>query len=384
MNYNFDEIIDRRQTNSSKWDVKENELPLTTADMDFKTAPEIISELKDKVAAGIFGYENPSEDYFAAVKSWFHSEHQTEIQRDWMLFSTGVIPALSSIVRRLTHPAENVVVQSPVYNIFFNSIENNGRRALENKLIYNPETREYQIDFVDLKKKLQEPQTTMMILCNPHNPTGNVWSKSELEKIAAYCNENQVILVSDEIHGDLVLEGNGYTPLFSIDPSLTNQAISLTSPSKTFNLAAIHAATVIVKNPFLRYQIDRGLNNDEIAEPNLTAIPGTIAAYRYGAPWLKELKSYLRDNRQLVEDTLDNKINGIKLVNGQATYLLWLDCSLINKSSIEIVEEIRNQTGLILSPGKIYRGNGDHFLRISIAYPRKVLKDALSRLIQAI
>ncbi|BDR57846.1 MalY/PatB family protein [Xylocopilactobacillus apicola] len=377
MNYNFDEIIDRRGTDSSKWQVSANELPLTIADMDFKTAPEIISDLKDKVATGVFGYENPPEEYFAAVIDWYQKMHHAKIQREWMIFATGVIPALSSLVRRLSRPAENVVVQSPVYNIFYNSIENNGRKVLENQLAYDKKTRTYRIDFLDLAAKLEDPQTTMMILCNPHNPTGQVWSPDTLERIVKLCCDNHVVLISDEIHGDLVLDGPDYTPIFSLEPELRNHTVALVSPSKTFNVAALHAATVIVPEPFLRHAVDRGLNNEELAEPNLAAIPGTIAAYRYGSPWLAELKSYLLDNRQLVEDALTDQM---KLVKGSATYLLWLDCSAFEVSSGQLAAEIRQQTGLILSPGKIFRGNGDQFLRMNIAYPRKVLKDALKRL----
>lgn len=373
MKYNFDEVINRLQTNSSKWAVKEGELPMTIADMDFKTAPEIVDALQTKVKTGVFGYENPSDEYFEAIKDWYFKEHQASIDKEWMIFATGVVPVLSSVVRRLTHPGENIIVQSPVYNIFFNSIENNGRKAMESRLVYDGT---YQIDFADLKKKLADPQTTMMILCNPHNPTGQVWSRETLTKIASLCSDHHVVLVSDEIHGDLVLQEPDYTPIFTLDSKLRNQTIAIVSPSKTFNLAALHAATVIVPDPFLRHQVNRGLNNEELAEPNLTAIPGSIAAYRQGAPWLKELKKYLLSNRQLVANT----ITDFKLVSGPSTYLLWLDASRFNTTSDELANQIREKTGLILSPGSIYRGNGDQFLRMNIAYPKSVIEEALYRL----
>jgi cysteine-S-conjugate beta-lyase len=373
MKYDFDEIINRYQTNSSKWAVKEGELPLTIADMDFKTAPEIIAALETKVKMGVFGYEDPSDEYFDAVKDWYFKEHQANIEKEWMIFATGVVPVLSSVVRRLTHPGENIVVQSPVYNIFFNSIENNGRKPLENKLVYDGS---YHIDFADLEQKLADPQTTMMILCNPHNPIGQVWSRDTLTRIAGLCHEFHVVLVSDEIHGDLVLEKPDYTPIFSLDSEHRNQTISIVSTSKTFNLAALHAATVIVPDPFLRHQVNRGLNNEELAEPNLTAIPGSIAAYRKGEPWLKELKKYLLSNRQLAA----NELTDFKLVSGSATYLLWLDASKFNKNSDELANQIREETGLILSSGSIYRGNGNQFLRMNIAYPKAIIEEALSRL----
>lgn len=383
MIYNFDQIINRRNTNSIKWKVNSHELPLTIADMDFSTAPEIIQALNDKIATGVFGYEDVPSSYFAAVKAWYLKQHQVNLPSEWQLFVTGVIPALSSIVRRLTHPGEQILVLSPVYDIFYHSIENNGRITRECPLIYDRQKRKYQINFEDLTAKLAEPQTTMMILCNPHNPIGQVWSQEILTQILQLCKKYQVILVSDEIHGDLVLEKPDYTPILSLDSDLNNQTIALVSTSKTFNLAALHAATAIIPNSYLRYEVNRGFNNDEIAEPNFAAVTATIAAYEKGAPWLDSLKSYLTQNKQLVRQVLDEKISKVKLVPGNATYLLWLDCTDIPESSTKIVTKIAHHTGLILADGAIYRGNGSHFLRMSIACPRAELQDALSRLVAA-
>ena len=380
MKYNFDEIIDRRNTNSIKWAVKENELPLTVADMDFKTAPEIVEAIKTKVATGVFGYEMPTQEYFDAVRDWYRDQHQAEIKNDWQIFVTGVVPAISSIVRRLTRPAEKIVVQTPVYNMFFHSIENNGRFVNENKLVYDPSSHTYQIDFDDLAERLADPQTTMMILCNPQNPTGIVWSKEDLLRILELCHQNHVVLVSDEIHGGLVLSEDSYHPIFSVSEELRNQTITLVSPSKTFNVAALHAATAIVPDPDLRYQVSRGINNDELAEPNLAAIPGSIAAYCEGKAWLTELKGYLRANRELVKEALQTDLKGMHLVDGGATYLLWLDCSSFNKDASDLVSEIRQKTGLILADGGVYRGNGKQFMRMAIACPKATLKDALERL----
>ncbi|KRM78395.1 cystathionine beta-lyase PatB [Lapidilactobacillus dextrinicus DSM 20335] len=383
MTYDFKSITNRRQTNSIKWQIGESELPMWIADMDFKTAPEIIEALHQKIELGIFGYEAPNSEYFEAVSHWYQSEHHTTSKTDWLLFTTGVIPALSAIIRQVSHVGDNIVVQTPVYNMFFNSIENNGRHVVTNELIYQPETGNYKLDFTDLESKLADPLTTMMILCNPHNPIGKVWTKDDLRQIATLCQEHHVILVSDEIHGDLVLNGPDYTPLFALAADFSN-TITLVSPSKTFNIAAIHAATVIVPDQILRQQVARGLNITGLAKPNLLAIPGTIAAYTQGHEWLKELKQQLRKNQNTVQEFITQNLPQITITPTKATYLLWLDCRQITNNSQQLAEFIRQETGLILNAGDIYRGNGHDFLRMNIACPPSLLQDGLKRFRQGI
>lgn len=379
MMYDFQTITNRRQTDSIKWAVAENELPMWIADMDFKTAPEITAALQEKLALGIYGYEEPREDYFASVAHWYQKVHHARVNTDWLLFATGVIPALSSIVRRVSHVGDNVVVQTPVYNIFYNSIVNNGRHVLANELVYDEKNATYEIDFADLEAKLAEPLTTMMILCNPHNPIGKVWSQTDLINIATLCQKYHVILVSDEIHGDLVLSGSDYTPLFSLATDFP-KTITLVSPSKTFNVAALHAATVIVPEDNLRQQVNRGLNTDEVAEPNLLAIPGTIAAYTQGHDWLVALKEQLRQNQTTVAQFLQKKLPELHLVPQSATYLLWLNCREICEDAEQLATFLRQDTGLYLNAGNVYRGNGHYFLRMNIACPPATLQDGLKRL----
>ena len=295
-----------------------------------------------------------------------------------MIFSTGVIPALSSIVRRVSHIGDNVVVQEPVYNIFYNSIENNGRHVVSNDLI--PKADHYEINWSDLEAKLADPLATMMIFCNPHNPIGQVWTTEEVQKIAELCHKHHVTLVSDEIHGDLVRYGDDYRPAFSVKGHAKDAIISLVSPSKTFNVAALHAATVIVPDKNLRHIVERGLNSDEVAEPNLLAIPGTIAAYTQGHDWLKELKVQLNENFNYALDTISEKLPDLKVVSGPATYLMWLNVSKITEDSEEFVAFLKEKTGLIVSSGAIYRGNGNKFIRINLACPLTMIKDGLSRL----
>lgn len=380
-NYDFDKTIDRRKTDSIKWDIAANELPMWVADMDFQTAPEIVSAIEKKAKDGIFGYEEPHENYFKAVSDWYEIEHGFRPNMDWEMFVTGVVPAISSAVRRVTSVGDNVLIQAPVYNIFYNSIVNNGRHILSNDLIYNE--LDYEIDFDDLELKLREPLTTMMILCNPHNPVGKIWSKSDLEKIARLCNKYHVTLLSDEIHGDLTF-GAEYTPMFSLDDDLIQNLIVCVSPSKTFNVAAMHAATIIVPNKNLRDQISRGINTDELAEPNSFVIPVTIAAYEHGHEWLKELKEKLVDNKDTVENFLKSELPEVKLIPSQATYLLWIDTSSVSNDSQELAQFIRDETGLYLSAGNVYGGNGNDFLRLNIACPTYMLNDGLNRLKQGI
>lgn len=376
--YDFEHAPQRLHTDSVKWDVKEGELPMWIADMDFATAPEIVAAMQKKLELGAFGYEEPHAAYFNAVADWYDAEHNARPQTDWMIFATGVIPALSAIVRRLSGVGDNVLVQAPVYNMFYHSIENNGRHTLSSDLLYTDG--QYHIDFTDLEAKLADPLTTMMILCNPHNPVGKIWTLGELTAIAQLCHQYHVVLVSDEIHGDLVRGDRDYVPAFSLPEPLNRGVISLVSPSKTFNVAALHAATVIVPEANLRASVNRGLNMDEVAEPNLLALPGTIAAYTQGHEWLHALRAQLQQNYQQAADFISQKVPGVKVVASDATYLMWLDVSAITDDADTLVAALRKKTGLILSSGAEYRGNGNSFLRMNFACPSAMLADGLQRL----
>ena len=376
--YDFINAPDRRDTDSVKWHVKKGDLPMSIADMDFKTAPEIIAAMKRKVDRGAFGYEWPEDDYFKAVADWYEKEHDHRPQLEWMIFTTGVVPAISAIVRRVSHIGDNVLVQAPVYNVFYNSIENNGRHVLSNDLQFDGEN--YAINWDDLEQKLALPLTTLMIFCNPHNPIGKVWTQKEVQKVADLCYQHHVVLLSDEIHGDLVRKGSDYTPAFSVNNPARENVVSLVSPSKTFNVAALHAATAIVPNSNLRAMVNRGLNSDEVAEPNLLAIPGTIAAYEHGHDWLEALIKQLNVNFTYAEEFINKNLPQVKVVAGAATYLIWLDVSQVSSDSQKLADFLEKTTGLVLSPGSIYRGNGHDFLRMNLACPLTMVKDGLERL----
>lgn len=378
MKYDFDTPVERSGTASLKWDVAENELPMWVADMDFETAPEINSDIAERAKHGVFGYSVITDEWYGAYTDWWARRHGFEISTEWLVFCTGVVPAISSAVRKLTTPNENVLIQTPVYNIFFNSIINNGRRVLESPLIY--EKGEYHIDFSDLESKLSDPQTTMMILCNPHNPVGKLWDKETLAEIGRLCAKHNVIVLSDEIHCDLTDRGAEYVPFASASRECRENSITCISPTKAFNLAGLQTAAVMIPNQFLHHKMRRALNTDEVAEPNSFAAIAAISAFTKGEDWLDELRDYLYENKQAVIEFTEKSLPEIKVVPSRATYLLWLDCSAICTDTNELAELIRRETGLWLTAGSEYGKSGGAFLRMNIACPKARLTDGLNRL----
>jgi cystathionine beta-lyase len=382
MPYNFDEPVNRRNTHSLKWDVKERELPMWVADMDFQTAPEIQEAIRERAAHGVFGYSIVPEEWYQAYMGWWERRHHFSMEKEWLVFCTGVVPAISSMVRKLTTAGENVLVQTPVYNIFFNSIVNNGRNIAESPLRYDGNT--YQMDFEDLERKLSDPQTTLMILCNPHNPVGRIWSREELEQVGELCRKYHVTVISDEIHCDLASPGQEYIPFASVSENCKNTSITCMAPTKAFNLAGLQTAAVAVPNPNLRHKVWRGLNTDEVAEPNSFAVEAAVAAFMKGEAWLDSLREYIQENKNFVENFLKKEDLHIRLVPSQATYLLWLDCREMHGSAGEFTQYLREHTGLYLSEGKQYGENGSSFIRMNIACSRSRLEDGLERLAEGV
>jgi cystathionine beta-lyase len=378
MKYKFSFMTNRLNTNSYKWDVKENELPMWVADMNFQTAPEIIEALHERTNHGIFGYNTVPDEFFHAVANWWSKRHQFQIKNHWMMFCTGVVPAISSIVRKMTTVGENVLIQSPVYNIFYNSILNNGRHVLSSDLVYDGQ--EYHIDFEDLENKLALPQTTLMILCNPHNPIGRVWDKETLVRIGDLCYKHNVIVLSDEIHCDLTAPGHEYIPFASVSEKCLINSITCIAPTKTFNLAGMQTACIVVPNEKLRHKVNRGINTDEVAEPNSFATIAAVAAFTKGEAWLEELREYIQENKKIANNFIRESIPNIYVGSSQATYLLWIDCSKICCNSVELTHFIRESTGLYVSDGEEYGPKGRAFIRMNIACPRERLMDGLYRL----
>lgn len=378
MTYDFDRITDRRHTDSLKWDVAANELPMWVADMDFETAPAIKEAIEARAAHGIYGYTILPDAWYDAYIGWWQNRHGFTMERDWLIFCTGVVPAISSIVRKLTTPAEKVLVMTPVYNIFFNSIRNNGREILECPLHFDGQS--YSVDLAELEQKLADPQTTLMLLCNPHNPIGKIWDRETLAAIGTLCRRHHVTVVADEIHCDLTTPGCDYVPFASVSEDCRTNSITCLAPTKAFNIAGLQTAAVSVPDPTLRHKVWRGLNTDEVAEPNAFAVTAAIAAFTKGAPWLSELRAYIAENRKVTTAFVEKEIPQIHVVGGDATYLLWLCCNSLRTDSETLAAFIRRETGLYLSAGGAYGGDGDTFLRMNIACPRSTLEDGLERL----
>ena len=380
MKYDFDKVVERRNTNCAKWDMaKENELPMWVADMDFEAAPPIIEALKNKVEQKVFGYNILPDAWYNAYISWWQRRHGVKYEKDWLIYSTGVISSLSSIVRKLTTPAEKVVFNTPVYNNFYTSVIDNGRRVVENELIYKDG--KYSIDFEDLEKKLADPETTMMVICNPQNPAGKLWSKEELSKIARLCIDNNVLIVSDEIHCDVAIPGKAYTPFISVSEEAKNNSITLVAPTKCFNIAGIQTSAIVVPNKNLFNRVKRGLNTDECASPNTFAIDTAIAAFDKCEDWLDEMNAYVAENKKIVYDFVEKEIPNVKAVKSEGTYLVWLDCNgALETDAKEFCAFLREKEGLFVIAGGNYGKGGEKFIRMNLACPKSLVYEGLNRL----
>ena len=378
MQYNFDHPVSRRGSDSMKWAVGENELPMWVADMDFEAAPEIREALQRRLDHGIFGYDDLSDAWYEAYMGWWKDRHGLAIEKDWLIFSVGVVASISSLVRKLTTPNENVLIQTPVYNIFFNSIVNNGARVLESPLVCSGQS--YDIDFADLERKLADPQTTLMILCNPHNPVGRIWSREELARIGALCKKHHVTVISDDIHCDLTEPGKAYVPFASVDEVCRDLSITCVAPTKAFNLAGLHTSAVIAPDPVLRHKTWRALNTDEVAEPGTFAVPAAVAAFTKGGPWLDALRAYVWENRRTVEAYAARYLPGVRVIPGEATYLLWVDVHALTTDVRDWTRRLRAETGLYVTPGTAYGRTGEGFFRWNMACPRSTVEDGLERL----
>lgn len=377
MKFDFDAPTARRGTGSLKWDVGENELPMWVADMDFCTAPAVTEAIVRRAKEGIFGYTVVPDEWHAAISRWWETRHGFHIPHEWLTFCTGVVPAISSIVKRVTNVGDRVVLQTPVYDIFFHSVENAGRVVSESPLIYENGT--YRADFEDLERKLADPLATMMILCNPHNPVGKIWTREELATVGALCKKHGVTLLSDEIHCDLTDPGAEYVPFASVSAECREVSVTCLSASKAFNLAGLQSAAVAVPEEHLRAKVVRGLNSDEVAEPNCFAALATVAAFREGGDWLDALRAYLAANKRAAVAAITDLAPGVRVVPQNATYLLWLDCGELTKNTDGLRDFLRKETGLYLSAGSPYRGNGAQFLRMNVACQRDVLAKGLDK-----
>lgn len=384
MKYNFDEIIPRRGTNSYKWDSAGDAdiLPMWVADMDFRTAPPVVEALRKRVEHGIFGYVRVPDVYYAAVTNWFARRHDWQIEKEWIIYTTGVVPALSAVIKALTAPGDKVMVQTPVYNCFFSSIRNNGCGMIANPLIYRNGT--YQIDFADLEQKAADPSVKVLLLCNPHNPAGRVWTKQELTRIGDICIRNNVWVVADEIHCELVFPGHTYIPFASISQEFLMHSVTCTSPSKAFNLAGLQIANIISADTDIRTKIDKAINVNEVCDVNPFGVEALMAAYNDSEEWLEELKQYLFDNYNFLRAYFAEYLPEFPVSILEGTYLVWVDCSVLNQSSDEIIKNLLEKEKIWVNEGSLYGEAGEGFIRINIACPRQQLIEGLNRLRRAL
>ena len=377
MKYNFDELIERRGTNCVKWDESPSPevIPLWVADMDFRVAPAIQKALQQRVEHGVFGYNIVPESYYEAVISWFHRRHQWDIQRSWILYTTAVVPAMSCVIKALTMPGEKVLILSPAYNCFFSSIKNNGCEVLESPLKAVGDT--FEVDFDDFEEKCADEKTTLFLLCNPHNPSGRVWTKEELQRMYDICKRHGVKVASDEIHCELVMPGHEFVPFGTI----TDDGVVMNSPSKNFNTAGLQIANIICSHPSWRRRIDRAININEVCDVNPFGIVALQAAYNESEDWIDELNQYLWGNYQLLCDFIGENIPQWKVCRLEGTYLPWVDISAMGITSQELCDQLLAEAKVWINPGTMYGPQtGEGYVRFNIAIQRSRLLDALQRI----
>ena len=378
MQYNFDELTERRNTGCVKWDSDNDPdmLPLWVADMDFQTAPSVKEAVMSRAATGIYGYVRVPDSYYEALTRWFDTRHGWHIDRDRVIYTSGVVPALSAIIKALVKPGEGVIIQTPAYNCFFSSVRNNHAIEIDNPLkrIETASGFTYEIDFEDLEAAASRPETRLLLLCNPQNPTGRVWTRAELEQVRDICRRNGVRVLSDEIHCELIHKGYEYIPYATIDP----EAVVCCSPSKAFNTAGLQTANIVCPDTGTRNLIDRSINENEVCDINPFGVVALEAAYNDGGEWLDALNNYLEDNYRYLRETLGSAFPQLRICDSQATYLAWIDTHHLGISSDNLDKLLRENGKVHINSGTMYAGDG--YMRINYACPRSRLAEALRRL----
>lgn len=391
MKYDFESLISRKNVGSSKWNLMQkinnnladNIVPFSVADMEFKSPPQISKGLKKYIDSSILGYTVATEEYYKAVCGWMERRHNWNIDKEWILEFPGVVPALYTIVKALTKEYDGVLVMTPVYYPFYKAIESNKRKLIKNKLVLK--NNHYEIDFEDLEEKAKKESTKLLILCNPHNPVGRVWTKEELIKIGRICIDNDVLIVSDEIHFDLIMPEYEHTVFANISEEFAKSSVICTAPSKTFNLAGLQTSNIIVSNKEIRYKI---LREYRTSTGNLLlnafGYKACEIAYNECEEWLNELIKIINENKRLVENFINKNLPEIKIINLEGTYLQWLDFRTLEKDHLALEKFMQLEAQLFLDEGYVFGEEGRGFERINLACPTKVLEEALDRLFQAV
>jgi len=376
MKYDFDSVISRYGTNSIKWDFTKERfgdkdiLPMSIADMDFRAPQPVIDALQKVVDYGIFGYTGVNQSYYEAFIGWMKRRHSWEIEKDWVVISPGVMPTIDTLIQTFTKSGDQVIVQTPVYHMFFRAIRSNGCEILDNPL--RMENGKYVMDLTDLENKIN-PRAKMILLCSPHNPVGRVWQEAELRKLGELCLKHNILVVSDEVHSDIVYKGYEHVPFASISRELSDNSITCTGVSKSFNLSALHIANTVISNHELRDRL-------RFHKPNMLGIVATEAAYRYGELWLEQLLEYLQGNVTYITEYIADKIPELKIIRPEGTYLLWLDFRCCGINPARLTEFLHEDAGVGLINGTSFGCKEDGFQRMNIACPRATLTEGLRRI----
>lgn len=390
MKYNFDEVIDRIGTDSIKWDPatlkqffgEEGVLPLWVADMDFKAAEPIINKLRERVDHGIYGYSARPDSYYESIVNWTKRRFGWDIKKEWIEFTPGIVPAINYLVQALCMPGDKILIQEPVYYPFAKSIENNGCHVVVNQLEFNGE--EYHIDFADFEEKVKDPKVKMFILCSPHNPVSRVWTEEELIKMGELCLANDVLVISDEIHNDLVYSGYKHIMFASLSEEFAKNSVTCTAPSKTFNLAGMQASNIIIPNKEIMNKYREQLERHNISIQNPFSIIALEAAYNEGEEWLEELLQYLEGNIKFIKEYLEKYLPKAKLISTQATYLGWIDLREYETDGEKLEKIVVKEGKVGLDGGTWFGKGGAGFMRLNFACPRTLLEEGLSRLCKAV
>ena len=379
--YDFDQLLNRRGSHSVKWDEPEQEgvIPMWVADMDFVAAPAIQEALRKRVEHGVFGYTLVPDAYYDAIVNWFGRYHHWAIDRQDIIYTTGVVPAISCAIQALTMGGENVLIQTPVYNCFFSSIRNSGSNIVENPLKRQGDT--YVIDFDDFERKCADEKTTAFLLCNPHNPAGRVWTKEELTRMNDICMRHHVRVIADEIHCELVMPGYTFTPFASISEACRDNSVTLNSPSKSFNIAGLQIANIICHDPAMRRRINRQVNINEVCDVNPFGVEALMAAYNDSRDWLVALNDYLWENYQALCRFCEEQLPQWKVLKLEGTYLPWVDIMATGMTSDALADLLLSEAKVMVNSGTMYGAQtGEGYIRLNIACPRARMLEGLERI----
>ncbi|WP_342513350.1 MalY/PatB family protein [Sporosarcina sp. FSL K6-1522] len=387
MKYDFNKVINRHNTSSVKWDATEelfgekDLLPLWVADMDFKVPDEVIQAIQSQAEHGIFGYTVRMEGYYDAVISWMKRRHNWLVEKEWICSSPGVVPALSLIVQAFSEPGDKIIVQPPVYYPFMKSIESHNRQVVFNPLLYTGDR--YEMDFEDLISKI-DSSVKMLFLCNPHNPGGRVWTKEELKRLGDICLEHNILVVSDEIHSDLVFNPNVYTPFAAISEEFADNSIICTAPSKTFNLAGLQASNIMISNKSLREAFVAETEKYFLGMTNTFGVAATEAAYNFGEQWLEECLDHIYENLQFITEYFETHLPALKVRPLESTYLAWIDCRELGFTAEELEKLFLAQAKVALNQGYVFGPGGEGFVRMNLACPRAIVERAVTQMEKAV